>query len=269
MYFKQLASRLLQWALAGLMLFSCVPNRKIQYLQKEDVNAKTLPSDTVMRSYTMNIKEYKIQPLDILSIRLESLTEPEFDFMTKLLELDQMQGGGANAQNMLINGFLVDQNGEIEFPVVGNISFAGLSVFEAEQRLQQVFKPFLRDPVARVRLLNFRFTVLGEVNRENQVVSQNIRVTLMEAIGLAGGLTDLADRSNVKIIRQRGDKADVMYMNLLDEQLLTAQNYYVQQNDIIVVPPLKQRPFRKYWAENIALIVSTLSLALLIVNLNQ
>jgi polysaccharide export outer membrane protein len=228
-----------------------------------------MKKDTVLRTYDMVIREYKIQPLDILSIRLESLTDPEFDFMTKLLELDQMQGGGGNPQNMLISGFLVDQNGDLEFPVVGKIKFAGLSIFEAQEKLQELFKPYLKDPVARVRLLNFRFTVLGEVNRENQVVSQNVRVTLMEAIGLAGGLTDLADRSSVKIIRQNGKQAEVLYMNLLEEDLLATENYYVQQNDIIVVPPLKQRPFRKYWTENIAIIVSTLSLVLLVISLAQ
>ncbi len=259
----------LLWILPVLyLLASCVPNKKIQYLQKDDVNKKDMKRDTVLRSYDMQIREYKIQPLDILSIRLESLTEPEFDFMTKLLQLDQMMGGG-NAANMLITGFLVDQNGDLEFPVVGKIPLAGLSLFEAQDKLKELFSPYLKDPVAQIRLLNFRFTVLGEVNRENQVVSQNVRVTVMEAIGLAGGLTDLADRSNVKIIRQRGEKVDVLYLNLLDEELLASQNYYVQQNDIIVVPPLRQRPFRKYWTENIAIVVSTITLVLLVINLFQ
>jgi polysaccharide biosynthesis/export protein len=255
--------------LIGLLAASCVPNKKILYLQKDDVNKNDMKKDTVLRSYDMQIREYKIQPLDILSIRLESLTEPEFDFMTKLLQLDQMMMGGGNAANMLVSGFLVDQNGDLEFPVVGKIPFAGLSIFEAQDKLKELFSPYLKDPVAQVRLLNFRFTVLGEVIRENQVISQNVRVTIMEAIGLAGGLTDLADRANVKIIRQRGEKSEVLYLDLLDEELLASQNYYVQQNDIIVVPPLRQRPFRRYWTENIAIIVSTLSLVLLVISLTQ
>ena len=254
-----------------LILVSCVPNKKVVYLQKDDVNKKDLKKDTVMRSYNLQIRDYKIQPLDILSIRLESLTDEEFDFMTKLYPMDMavQGGGGGGGQNPAVRGFLVDENGEVEFPVVGRIKFSGYTVFEAQENLQQIFKAFLKDPVARVRLMNFRFTVMGEVNRESQVESQNTRVTLMEAIGLAGGLTDLADRANVKIIRQQGDRADVLYMNLLQEELLATENYYVQQNDIIVVPALKQRPFRKYWAENIALVVSTLSLVLLVLNLTQ
>jgi polysaccharide export outer membrane protein len=91
----------------------------------------------------------------------------------------------------------------------------------------------------------------------------------MEAIGLGGGLTDLADRSNVKVIRQNGSQAEVFYVDLLSEELLNTDHYYVQQNDIIVVPALKQRPFRAYWGENIALLVSTLSLVLLVLNLTK
>jgi polysaccharide export outer membrane protein len=221
--------------------------------------------DSVLRSYDLNIREYRIQPLDILHIRLESLTDEEFDFMAKLYPVQQ--GTNSGGMNLLLTGFLVDNNGEIEFPVVGKIKFAGLSVFEAQDRIQEAFGAFLKNPVARVRLLNFRFTLVGEVNQENQVVSANTRVTLMEAIALGGGLSDLADRSKIKIIRQNGDKAEIMYVNLLEEQLLAADNYYIHQNDIIVVPALKQRPFRNYWGQNIALVLSTMSVILLFANL--
>jgi polysaccharide export outer membrane protein len=252
---------------AAIFLSSCVTNKKIVYLQKDDVNKKDLPKDTVVRTYMSNIDDYTIQPLDILSIRVESLTDKEFDFLEKLYPSDQISGG--NQANLLLNGFLVDNNGEIEFPVVGKIKFSGLSVFQAEEKLQEVLKVYLKDPVARVRLLNFRFTVLGEVNRENQVVSPNTRVTVMEAIGLAGGLTDLADRKNVKVIRQDGPASEVIYVDLLKEELLQADHYYIQQNDIIVVPALKQRPFRKYWGENLTLFVSTISVVLLTISLFQ
>jgi len=214
------------------------------------------------------IREYKIQPLDILSIRIESLTEDEYNFMAKLYPNLEQQGGG-NSGSQLINGFLVDNNGDIEFPVVGKLKFAGLNVFEAQSMLRDTLSPYLKDPVARVGLLNFRFTVLGEVNAEQQVVSRNTRVTLMEAIGMAGGLTDLADRANLKIIRQNGEISTVVYMDLLNENLLSSTNYYVQQNDIIVVPALRQRPFRKYWGQNIALFISTVSVILLTINLTR
>lgn len=256
--------RLTRYLFCGIFLFSaCVPNRKIQYLQHNDVNKKDLPKDTVIRKYDMKIQDYRIQPLDVLYIRIESLTDENFDFFTRLYPLPQ--SGGANQQ--LINGFLVDNNGEIEFPVVGKVKFAGLTVFEAQNELEKVFSPYLSNAVARVRLLNFRFTVLGAVNAENEITSTNTRITFSEAIGLAGGLTDMADRRNVKVIRQVGGHSEVFYLDLLNEDLVSSSHYYVQQNDIIIVPPLRQRPIRAYWAQNISLFVSTVSVVILIASL--
>lgn len=249
-----------------LGMSSCVPNRKFVYLQKDDVKSKNIPVDTVLRTYPLKIDEYRIQPLDLLFIRIESLTEEDYDFIAKLYPIGQQ---GAMVQNMqMISGFFVDNAGDIEFPIVGKIKFSGLTIFEAQDRLQVLFKPYLKSPVARVRLLNFRFTILGEVSRDAQLLSSNTRVTIMEAIGMAGGLTDLADRTKVKVIRQKGSESEVFYINLLDESLLASDHYYVQQNDVIVVPPLRQRPFRNYFSQNLGVLLSALSLTLLIVNLS-
>jgi polysaccharide export outer membrane protein len=242
-----------------LAVSACVPNRKFVYLQKNDVNKQGLAKDSVVRTYDLNIREYRIQPLDILSIRIESLTTDDYDFIAKLYPNTQQLTAGGGGNNIIINGFLVSNEGFIEFPVVGKLKFSGLSVFQAQEMLKETFKPFLKDPVARVTLLNFRFTVIGEVNIEQQVTSINTRVTLAEAIALAGGLTDLADRQNIKLIRQKGDRAEVFYINLLDESLLASNLYYVQQNDLIVVPALRQRPVKKYWGQNVALLISTVS----------
>jgi polysaccharide export outer membrane protein len=252
------------------MLSSCVPLKKYVYLQKDDVKKKNLPIDTAVREYRVRLAEYKIQPLDILSIKFESLTEDEYNFVAKLYPITEQSGGGgggSSAGAQAAQGFVVDPNGEIKFPVVGKIKFGGLSVFEAQENLEKVFSPFLENPVARVAMLNFRFTVLGEVRAEQQVISRNTRVTLMEAIAMAGGLTEFADKSKVKVIRHEGEDAVVMYFNLLDETLLTTNHYYMHQNDIVVVPPLKQRTFMTYWSENLALFVSTLSVVLLIIDL--
>ncbi len=251
-----------------VLLSACVPNRKYVYLQKDDVDKKDIPVDTLVRSYSLKIHDYRIQPLDILSIRIESLTPDDYNFISKLYPIiEQSGGGGGGGAANPITGFLVNNDGEIEFPVVGKLHFAGLNVFEAQEMLRKSFIPYLKDPVARVMLMNFRFTVLGEVNGEQLVVSRNTRVTFIEAIGLAGGLTELADRTKIKVIRQVGNESKVFYLNLLQEDLLTANHFYVQQNDIIVVPPLQQRPFRLYWSQNLSLFVSTVSVVLLVLNL--
>lgn len=253
---------------AGALFFlgACVPNRKYVYLQKDDVNKKDLPTDTVLREYNLHFDEYRIQPLDLLFIRVESITPEDYDFINRLdPSPDNLAGSSSNIG--LTRGYLVDTNGEVEYPVLGKVLVNGLTVFEAQDKLAKAFEQYLTMPVVRVRLLNFRFTILGEVSGEKQVVSTNTRVTFMEAIGLAGGLTELADRSKVKVLRQVGDKTEVFYVNLLEEEFVTSNKYYVQQNDIIIVPSLRQRPFRRYFGSNMALFVSTVSTVLLVINL--
>lgn len=267
MKFRVAAKRIILPLLAvALMLGSCVPNRKLVYLQNDDVKKRDLPVDTIVRKHDLKIAEYTIQPLDLLYIRIESLTAEDYDFISKLYPLSQ-SGTASATGNQSINGFLVDNKGFIEFPAVGKVEFGGLTVFEAEQRLQTVFAPFLKNPVVRVRLLNFRFTVLGEVTQEGQIISQNTRVTILEAIGMSGGLTDMADRSKVKIVRQAGSESQIFYVNLLDENMLAYENLYVKQNDLIVVPALRQRPYQTYFSSNLGIFLSLASVLLLIGNI--
>lgn len=252
---------------ASLLFGACVPNRKYMYLQKNDVNQKNLPKDTVLRTYTQVPFDYRIQPNDALYVRFESLTPGEFDFFNQV----QSGGGGGSAgnQNVQLRSELVDPEGNISYPIVGKVKVAGMTVFEVQEKLQELANQYLKSPVVKVRLVNFRYTMLGEVASEGTITATDNRISLPEAIGLAGGLGELADRKNVKIIRQKSGVTEVAYVNLLDENLMTSPYYYINQNDIIVVPALRQRPYRKYFGQNIGLILSAASVALLIINLSK
>jgi polysaccharide export outer membrane protein len=261
------------WLFFGLalILFSaCVPNRKLVYYQHDDLkHRKDIPRDTVVRTHTLNIREYHIQPLDILSIAFETLTDEsdDFDFFSKLSP--QARTGSGGTAGGTANGVLVDKDGYIEYAVLGRIKMAGLTPFEAEDTLRSVASKYMPNVIVRVRMLNFRFTVLGEVTGERTVTSSNTRLTISEAIGLAGGLSEMADRSLVKVIRQKESTTEVYYVNLLEEKFIESPYYYVQQNDVIVVPPLKQRTFRQYFSSNLAIIATTISFGLLIITLTK
>lgn len=248
------------------MLASCVPNRKYQYLQKDDVNAKQVKLDTVTRAYNMPDFTYRIQPQDILYIRFEHLSDEEFDFFSQ----QQNTRINSGASNIALFGELVNENGEIEYPVVGKIKVSGLTITEIQDKLEVIAgEAGLKSPAVSVRLVNFRFTVLGEVNMEGTVTSNNNRTSVLEAIGLAGGISELADRSKIKLIRQDGGKMEVIYLNLLDENLVDSPYYFLHQSDILIVPPLKQRPFRTYFAQNMSIFISSASLILLVITLSK
>lgn len=258
--------RLIFFALLALVGAGCVTNKKYQLLQKDDVNKSDLPTDTVMRSYKPIEFEYKVQPEDILYVRFESLTDKDYDFLN-MTPTTQNQNINLATGSGLLLGLLVDHEGMIPFPFLGKVKVSGLTVFQIQDTLQGIADRYLDSPVVKVRLINFRFTVLGEVNHEGTVTVSNNRVTILEALGLAGGMTDLAERSNVKLIRQQNGKTEVIYLNLLKEDFINSPNYYLYQNDILVVPPLKQRPYRKYFGQNLSLIISSLSLLLITINL--
>ena len=254
----------------GFLMYSCVSNKKILYLQGDTDLQKNIPVDSVLRDYNIQLYDYKLQHEDVLSIQISSLTPKEYDFFSLGLPQNSVNFSSQNAG--ALHGYLIDADGNIEFPVVGKVKLAGLTVYEAEKKIKNIAEDYLEEPVVRVRLLNFRFTVVGEVGGGRggggQVVNTyNNRISIMEAIGLAGGLTDLADRKNVKIIRQQGNDAKVFYVDLLQEDLVMSPYYYLHPNDIIVVPPLKQRPFRQYFGPNLSLIISSLSLFILVLNL--
>lgn len=253
----------------SLFIFSCVSNKKILYLQEETDLYGPAPKDSVLRSYEIGSYNYLLQHEDVLSIQISTLTPPEYDFFSQgLPQGQQMNVGGMRGGGGAMFGYLIDKNGEIEFPVVGKVKFAGLTIYEAESMVQEMASEYLEEPVVKVRLLNFRFTVIGETRSRGEAINTfNNRLSMMEAIGLAGGLGELADLRNVKIVRQHENIAKVHYVNLLEEQFIESPFYYVHPNDIIVVPPLKQRPFRNYFGENLGLIVSSLSLLILVLNL--
>jgi polysaccharide biosynthesis/export protein len=234
-------------------------------LQKDDVHSTDLPKDKVVRTYSIDSFVYKIQPNDIVSVRFESLTSKEYDFFASQINQQgvQIQGG-----NLLMVGELVDEGGEIPIPLIGKFKIEGLTVFEAQKKLQEIAIRYgIQSPIVRVRLLNYRITLLGEVNKEGTTFLATNRVSLLEAIALSGGLTELADRSKVKLIRQRDNQTEVIYLNLLDEDFFKSPYYYTYQNDMLIVPALRQRPYRKYFGADIAIVLSTVSVILLTYNL--
>ncbi|MEJ0030728.1 MAG: polysaccharide biosynthesis/export family protein [Bacteroidota bacterium] len=244
-------------------------NHKVVLMQKADLKKKVV-YDSVQRRYNAPNTYYRVQTNDLISVRYQSLTAKDVDFFAQETQANGATlniGAGGNA---LLLGELVDKDGSIPVPVIGKVKVAGMTVFEIQDMIQELANKYLDSPIVKVRLLNYRFTVLGEVLKEGTVYVGNNRVNMFEAMGLAGGLGDLADRGKIKLVRtDSAGVTTVQYINLLDENFIMSPYYYVHQNDLLIVPPLRQRAYRKYFGPNLALVLSSLSIVLLTINLTK
>ena len=143
------------WFLLLGLLASCVTNKKVLYLQKDDVNKKDLPKDSLLRTYDIGDRQYKVQPEDLISVRIESLTPEEFDIYNRPgLSSNSGQTAQGAQGNYLLLGELVDHHGEIPFILSGRVKVEGLTVYQIQDSLQKIANQYLKSPIVRARLLN-------------------------------------------------------------------------------------------------------------------
>ncbi len=155
-----------------------------------------------------------------------------------------LQGIGVRTKeenNVTGNNYLVDQAGDIEFPVLGKMRLGGLSIEQARDTFKQRLQRYIANPIVNVRWLNFKFTVLGEVTHPATYTLPESSVTVLEAVGLAGDLTNYGNRKNILIIREQDGKREFGRVNLQDKSVFSSPYYYLKQNDVVYVEPIKQK----------------------------
>lgn len=146
------------------------------------------------------------------------------------------EGGGARPEQV---NYLIDSNGEIDFPVIGKVKIAGLSPEETRVLLRDKLSVYLKDPIINIRLRNFTVTVLGEVNRPGTYAVNGERITILEALGFAGDLTIKGQRKNVLVLRDFDGTKVYTKIDLTDKDVLSSPVYYLTQNDVVYVEPNK------------------------------
>jgi len=211
-------------AIGVLMIFlnACTAAKKATYFN--DLGDGTIESD-------IPLPEPIIQKSDILSISVTSLNaEATIIFNTST------SVSNANAQLL---GYLVAPDGTIQFPVLGTIKADGLTKAQLKEVLTSCIldKKLLLEPNVTIRFLNFRITVLGEVAKPATVTVASEKISLLEAIGLAGDMTIYAKRDNVMVIREANNKKIIKRLDLNSQELFTSPYYYLQSNDIVYVAP--------------------------------
>lgn len=205
--------------------------------------------------------EPRIQTNDLLRIWVSSM-EPESNLLFNSGILLPAGGqGSAVADSKFNDGYLVDAQGNIHFPVVGEIHLLGLTKRQATEKLAQILRKFVKDPVVTIRFLNFQVTVLGEVTSPNTFTIPTERVNVLEALGMAGGMTAFGRRENVLIIREENGVRTSIRLNLNGKDVLSSPYYHLRKNDIVYVEPHNQAlaaqtsPFNRF----IPIIISAMS----------
>ena len=218
---------------AILMLASCSTVKDIAYFQNKIVNE---PEAIDKHAGIV------IQPKDMLSIVVSS-RNPELVAMFNLPVISYQAGSEvvSSAGQQRLMGYVVDNNGQIDFPVLGPINVAGLTRWELSELIKKrlLDEGLLTDAVVTVEFMNFKVSVIGEVNGPGTFTIQGDKVTILQAISLARDLTIFGERENVTVIRERDGQRIMYEINLCDVSMFNSPAYYLQQNDVVYVTPNK------------------------------
>ena len=217
------------------LLASCSAHKKIPYLRgagEGDPHAMAVASE---------LYDARIMPKDLLTITV-STTDPEASRPFNLTT-PSMSTGITITSYAQLQPYLVDNKGEINFPVLGVIKLQGLTKREAEQEITSLLQKYLKEPpVVTVSFVNYKISVLGEVARPNTFTIVNEKVNVFEALAMAGDMTIWGKRDNVKLIREDAyGNQSVVLLNLNDPYIIFSPYYYMQQNDVLYVEPNKTK----------------------------
>lgn len=233
---------------------SCASRKELVYLQGAS-NAKELVS-----------YEPVLQPDDVVMIVVSS-ENPEVAAPYNLKAIT-VQGDSENTiGTQRIQTYILDKEGKIEFPLLGSIALGGLTKTQAVAKLKELLKDHVSDAVINFRILNFKVTVLGEVQKPGTYSVASERITLLEAIGMSGDLTIYGNRTNVLLIREKNGTKTMERIDLTKSDFLNSSAYYLSQNDVVYIEPNKTRINSSAIGPNLTVGISALSLIVTIIAL--
>lgn len=217
-----------------LLLISSCSVKKIVYFND-------LPADTTrILKQAAAFTEPVIQSDDILNITIQTLDPTTAAVANQSMAIQAVGASSAsNLGNQVISGFLVDKDGFVHMALIGKVEVKGLTTYQARERITALATQYYKDPTVQVRFANFKVTVLGEVTRPATYTVPNEKVTVLDALGLAGDLTIFGKRENVLLVRDQGKEKELVRLNLNDSDVFQSPYFYLRQNDVIYVEPGK------------------------------
>ena len=227
-----------------LVLVSCHTSKKVVYIQDvvDGTTKKVVPYQGIV-----------IQPKDMLSIVVSS-SKPETAAIYNLPLVTHYAGNAqmVSGYQQGLLGYLVDTEGNINFPILGKMKVSGLTRIQLSETIKKklIEEDQLKEPIVTVAFLNFRISILGQVAKPGTFNIGNDQITLQEALGLAGDLTIYGSRDNITVQREEGDKIVFHQVDLRSSAFINSPVFYLQQNDVVIVQPNKTMAARSRINEN-------------------
>lgn len=233
--------KLILVALAALAMVGCTPTEKLQY---------TINKDGSQNRYANDRSEKTIQPYDYLYIKLYSLDERT----TVLFQGDRQ----STMMNERMVSYTVDDKGYISFPFVGKLLVKDLTIDEARIKLEKELNKYLSNISIRLRFVGNTVTVVGEVSHPGNYTFYDEKITIFQALGLAGDIAAWGNKTNVALVRENDNVISYNYLDLTDKDIVASDYYYLLPNDILIVEPVKQKYRTMQDRSLVYLLVSTL-----------
>lgn len=217
-----------------LSMFAC-SQRNITYF------SNLSPEEEGMYSKATEEEVIRIQKADELEIKVTTLN-PESNLLFNygvISDGEQVDIDAIGSYNLA--RYIVDSDGNIDFPILGKVTLAGITREEAKAKMTEMLSKLVTDPRVELSISNFKITVLGEVNNPSTFTIESDKITVLEALGLAGDMTIYGKRENVMIIRQDEEGKKLFRVNMHDKALLNSRDFYLKQNDVLYVEAVNKK----------------------------
>jgi polysaccharide export outer membrane protein len=240
--------------LTGTIFSSCANRKNMAYFQPGE-------SDSV--STSTEISELIYEPGDFLHIQVSGIPEELSAIYNPNTSVSRESAGGSyRNDNAQTTGYLIDKEGFINFPVLGKIEAGGTNKSQLEETIVKKLKHHIDNPIINIRLRNFKVTVLGDVDNPGTFTIANERITLLEAIGIAGDLNITARRKNILLVREVDGEKKQYRVDLTKNDLFDSPYYYLKQNDVIYVEPNRTKLNTSKYSPVYSVIISVTSLVI-------
>ena len=237
-----------------ILIASCSTQKELSYLN----NLYELGGENY---FPMEVPDYKIQPRDILYISVKAQT-PEGTLTEMLTDRTNANMNYlTNEGSAYMVGYSVDPGGDMTVPMLGKVPAEGMTVYEIRDLMQEKVDSLFRHAYVEVRLMSFKFTVIGEVRAPGSYINYNDQLTILEAIGRAGGISETGTKEKILVIRPEGDQTTTYHIDLQDKSLLSSPAYFISPNDVVIVQPNPKKVFNIN-LPTISFIVSTVTSAI-------